>query len=83
MARLPADGNLVAAAFGEALTLSGVILTKADGDARGGSALSVKTVTGQPIRFLGTGEEMAGEEGDGFFMPKPSVTLFMKAMSRP
>jgi signal recognition particle subunit SRP54 len=45
-----------ARAFGEALTLSGVILTKADGDARGGAALSVKTVTGQPIKFLGTGE---------------------------
>jgi len=45
-----------AQAFGAALSLSGVILTKADGDARGGAALSVKTVTGQPIKFLGTGE---------------------------
>ena len=50
------------ARFGEALPLTGVILTKADGDARGGSALSVKTVTGRPIRFLGTGEEMEGLE---------------------
>ncbi len=56
------DAVNVAAAFGEALTLTGVVLTKADGDARGGSALSVKTVTGQPIRFLGTGEEMTGLE---------------------
>jgi signal recognition particle subunit SRP54 len=56
------DAVNVAAAFGDALPLTGVILTKADGDARGGSALSVKTVTGKPIRFLGTGEEMTGLE---------------------
>lgn len=56
------DAVNVAAAFGEALPLTGVILTKADGDARGGSALSVKTVTGSPIRFLGTGEDMTGLE---------------------
>ncbi len=45
-----------ARAFADALPLTGVILTKADGDARGGAALSVKTVTGQPIKFLGIGE---------------------------
>lgn len=56
------DAVNVAAAFGEALPLSGVILTKADGDARGGAALSVKTVTGQPILFLGTGEDLSGLE---------------------
>jgi len=56
------DAVNVAAAFGKALPLTGVILTKADGDARGGSALSVKTVTGRPIRFLGTGEDMNGLE---------------------
>jgi len=56
------DAVNVAAAFGAALPLTGVILTKADGDARGGSALSVKTVTGKPIRFLGTGEELSGLE---------------------
>ncbi|MGI9341543.1 MAG: signal recognition particle protein [Gammaproteobacteria bacterium] len=56
------DAVNVVAAFGDALPLTGVILTKADGDARGGSALSVKTVTGKPIRFLGTGEEMTGLE---------------------
>jgi signal recognition particle subunit SRP54 len=53
------DAVNVAAAFGEALPLTGVILTKADGDARGGAALSVKTITGQPILFLGTGEDIA------------------------
>ena len=56
------DAVNVAATFGEALPLTGVILTKADGDARGGAALSVKTVTGQPILFLGTGEDLAGLE---------------------
>jgi len=46
-----------AQAFNEALPLSGVILTKTDGDARGGAALSVRHVTGKPIKFLGTGEK--------------------------
>lgn len=45
-----------AGAFNDALRLSGVILTKTDGDARGGAALSIRHVTGQPIKFLGTGE---------------------------
>ena len=44
--------------FAEALTLTGVILTKADGDARGGAALSVRQITGQPIVFLGVGEKV-------------------------
>jgi len=56
------DAVNVAAAFGEALPLTGVILTKTDGDARGGAALSVKQVTGQPICFLGTGEDLDGLE---------------------
>jgi signal recognition particle subunit SRP54 len=56
------DAVNVAAAFGETLPLTGIILTKADGDARGGAALSVKTVTGQPILFLGTGEALDGLE---------------------
>ncbi len=47
-----------ARAFSEALTLTGVILTKADGDARGGAALSVRQITGQPIVFLGVGEKV-------------------------
>jgi len=46
-----------ARAFGESLPLTGVILTKADGDAKGGAALSVREVTGKPIRFIGTGEK--------------------------
>ncbi|MEX2496411.1 MAG: signal recognition particle protein [Woeseia sp.] len=46
-----------ARAFGEALPLTGVILTKADGDAKGGVALSVTEITGKPIRFLGVGEK--------------------------
>jgi signal recognition particle subunit SRP54 len=56
------DAVNAAAAFGEALTLTGVILTKTDGDARGGAALSVKTVTGQPIKYLGTGEAVEALE---------------------
>ncbi|HTV78730.1 MAG TPA: signal recognition particle protein [Steroidobacteraceae bacterium] len=51
------DAVNAAKAFGGALNLTGVILTKADGDARGGAALSVRQITGQPIVFLGTGEK--------------------------
>jgi signal recognition particle subunit SRP54 len=51
------DAVNAARAFGEALELTGVILTKADGDARGGAALSVRHVTGKPILFLGVGEK--------------------------
>jgi signal recognition particle subunit SRP54 len=51
------DAVNAAKAFSGALNLTGVILTKADGDARGGAALSVRQVTGQPIVFLGTGEK--------------------------
>jgi signal recognition particle subunit SRP54 len=47
-----------ARAFGEALDLTGVILTKADGDARGGAALSVREVTGKPIVLVGVGEKL-------------------------
>ncbi|AGA35061.1 Signal recognition particle, subunit Ffh SRP54 [Thioalkalivibrio nitratireducens DSM 14787] len=50
------DAANTAHAFGEALPLTGVVLTKADGDARGGAALSVRKVTGVPIKFLGMGE---------------------------
>lgn len=56
------DAINAARAFGDALPLTGVILTKTDGDARGGAALSVKTVTGKPIKFLGTGEDISGLE---------------------
>ena len=51
------DAVNAARAFGAALELTGVILTKADGDARGGAALSVRHVTGKPILFLGVGEK--------------------------
>jgi signal recognition particle subunit SRP54 len=60
---LVADGALgqeavnVAKAFHEALQLTGLILTKLDGDTRGGAALSIKSVTGVPIKFIGTGEK--------------------------
>ena len=50
------DAALAAKAFDEALNLTGVVLAKADGDARGGAALSVRFVTGKPIKFLGMGE---------------------------
>jgi signal recognition particle subunit SRP54 len=51
------DAINAARAFGDALELTGIILTKADGDARGGAALSVRHVTGKPILFLGVGEK--------------------------
>lgn len=56
------DAANTAQAFHKALPLTGVILTKADGDARGGAALSVKTITGQPIKFLGMGEKIEALE---------------------
>lgn len=52
------DSVNVASAFDEALGISGVILTKLDGDTRGGAALSVRAVTGKPIKFAGTGEKL-------------------------
>ncbi|MBD8512933.1 signal recognition particle protein [Photobacterium sp. WH77] len=51
------DAANTAKAFNEALPLTGVILTKVDGDARGGAALSVRHITGKPIKFLGVGEK--------------------------
>jgi len=51
------DAANTAKAFDEALPLTGVILTKTDGDARGGAALSIRQVTGKPIKFLGVGEK--------------------------
>ncbi|MGH8397116.1 MAG: signal recognition particle protein [Gammaproteobacteria bacterium] len=56
------DAANAAAAFGKALPLTGVVLTKADGDARGGAALSVRHITGAPIKFLGTGEKTGALE---------------------
>ncbi|RPD86524.1 signal recognition particle protein [Luteimonas sp. 100069] len=54
------DAATTAKAFGEALPLTGVVLTKTDGDARGGAALSVRYITGKPIKFVGTGEKVDG-----------------------
>jgi signal recognition particle subunit SRP54 len=51
------DAATTARAFNDALALTGVVLTKTDGDARGGAALSVRQVTGKPIKFVGTGEK--------------------------
>ena len=68
---LVADGALgqeavnVAKAFHEALQLTGLVLTKLDGDARGGAALSIKSITGTPIKFVGTGEKT--EDFDAFY----------------
>ncbi len=56
------DAVNTAKAFAEALPLTGVILTKLDGDARGGAALSVLHVTGKPIKFAGVGEKLTGLE---------------------
>jgi signal recognition particle subunit SRP54 len=51
------DAANTAAAFNEALPLTGIVLTKTDGDARGGAALSVRQITGKPVKFLGSGEK--------------------------
>ncbi|MTW21351.1 signal recognition particle protein [Allochromatium palmeri] len=56
------DAANTAKAFDEALPLTGVILTKTDGDARGGAALSIRQITGKPIKFLGTGERTTALE---------------------
>jgi len=61
-AMLGQDAVNTARAFNEALPLTGVILTKLDGDARGGAALSVRHVTGKPIKFAGVGEKLGGLE---------------------
>jgi len=51
------DAAITAKAFNDALPLTGIILTKADGDARGGAALSIRHITGKPIKFIGMGEK--------------------------
>lgn len=56
------DAVNVAKAFSDALPLTGVVLTKLDGDARGGAALSVRHVTGRPIKFVGVSEKLGGLE---------------------
>jgi signal recognition particle subunit SRP54 len=61
------DAVRSAKAFNDALEIDGVIMTKLDGDARGGAALSVKSVTGVPIKFIGTGEQIEALE---YFHPE-------------
>ncbi len=56
------DAVNVARAFNEALTLTGIVLTKLDGDARGGAALSVRQITGKPVKFVGVSEKLEGLE---------------------
>ncbi len=56
------DAVNIATGFNEALGVDGVIMTKMDGDSRGGAALSVKSVTGKPIKFMGTGEKYSALE---------------------
>jgi signal recognition particle subunit SRP54 len=56
------DAINVARAFSDALPLTGVVLTKLDGDSRGGAALSVRHITGKPIKFVGVGEKVEGLE---------------------
>src|SRR5690606_18039995 len=56
------DAVNVSQSFDEKLGIGGVILTKLDGDTRGGAALSVKSVTGKPIKFIGVGEKLDGLE---------------------
>ncbi len=52
------DAAVTAKAFNDALPLTGVVLTKTDGDARGGAALSIRQITGKPIKFMGVGEKI-------------------------
>jgi signal recognition particle subunit SRP54 len=61
-AMLGQDAVNTAKAFNDALPLTGVVLTKLDGDARGGAALSVRHVTGKPLKFAGVGEKLTGIE---------------------
>jgi signal recognition particle subunit SRP54 len=56
------DAVNISKAFNDQLDISGVILTKMDGDARGGAALSIKTITGKPIKFIGVGEKLSALE---------------------
>ena len=62
------DAANTAKAFHDALSLTGVVLTKTDGDARGGAALSVRMITGKPIKFMAVGEKPADLQA---FHPPP------------
>lgn len=56
------DAANTAKVFNDTLPLTGIVLTKADGDARGGAALSIRTITGKPIKFIGVGEKLSALE---------------------
>jgi signal recognition particle subunit SRP54 len=56
------DAVNIAASFNDRLDISGVVLTKMDGDARGGAALSIRSITGKPIKFVGVGEKLSALE---------------------
>src|SRR5256884_154967 len=73
------DAVNVARAFNQRLPLTGVILTKLDGDARGGAALSVRQVTGKPIKFAGVGEKLSGLEP---FHPERMAERIINSMTR-
>jgi signal recognition particle subunit SRP54 len=68
------DAVNAARAFAETLPVTGIILTKTDGDARGGAALSARAVTGQPIKFVGTGEKLPALEP---FVPDRMATRIL------
>ena len=60
----------IATGFNERVGITGLILTKVDGDARGGAALSMRAVTGVPIKFIGTGEKISDDTFEQFH-PEP------------
>ena len=66
------DAVNVAKAFSDVLPLTGVVMTKLDGDSRGGAALSVRHVTGKPLKFVGTSEKLDGLE---IFYPERMACL--------
>ena len=74
------DAVRSAKAFNDRLHLDGVIMTKLDGDARGGAALSVKSVTGVPIKFIGTGEKVEALQP---FHPERMASRILTSMCQP
>ena len=66
------DAVNTAKAFGDTLPLTGIVLTKLDGDSRGGAALSVRHVTGKPIKYIGVSEKVSGLE---VFLPRAHILI--------
>ena len=73
------DAVSAAKTFDEYLDITGVMLSKLDGDARGGAALSIKAVTGKPIKFIGTGEKLPGRMASRILGMGDMLTLIEKA----